>query len=193
MPKTTDFAYELDPQKIAQEALDQRDASRLLVLDRKTDSLEHRAFTNLVDYLQPGDVIVANDSRVIPARLFGRKVPGGGKVELLLLDELAEAHWRALVGGRRIREGTRIRLLDGDGGQTDLVAEVVAEEEGPVRQIRFDQPLRPRLAELGHTPLPPYIHKPVADPERYQTVYARRPGSAAAPTAGLHFTGELLL
>jgi S-adenosylmethionine:tRNA ribosyltransferase-isomerase len=190
--KTTDFDYHLPPDLIAQRPLSQRDASRLLVLERESGRLSHRQFNQIGDYLRPGDILVANDSRVIPARLYGRK-PTGGKVEILLLDQPNEQEWRALVGGRRLREGSQILLDNRDGSESGVVATVTAVLDGPQRQLQFSQPLDELLPQLGHVPLPPYIHEPLADDERYQTVYARPAGSAAAPTAGLHFTGDLLL
>lgn len=193
MPQTSDFDYLLRPELIAQQPLDRRDASRLLVLDRATGQLEHRQFTDLTHMLSPGDVLVANDSRVIPARLLGRKVGTGGQVELLLLEQTAPLRWRALVGGRRINTGIRIQVEDAAGQPSGLEAEIVTVLDGPEREVVFDQPLDTWLDRIGHTPLPPYIHETLADPERYQTIYARPPGSAAAPTAGLHFTPELLL
>jgi S-adenosylmethionine:tRNA ribosyltransferase-isomerase len=190
--KTSDFDYHLPPALIAQRPLSQRDASRLLVLHRQSGHLEHRQFSQLGDYLRPGDILVANDSRVIPARLYGRKA-SGGKVEILLLEQKNEREWRALVGGRRLRQGSQIPLYDKDGGESELTATITAVLSGPQRQLQFSRPLTDYLDHLGHTPLPPYIHEPLADAERYQTVYARREGSSAAPTAGLHFTGDLLL
>ncbi|MCA9972225.1 MAG: tRNA preQ1(34) S-adenosylmethionine ribosyltransferase-isomerase QueA [Anaerolineales bacterium] len=190
--QTDAFDYTLPPELIAQQPLPQRDASRLLVLDRQADSLTHHQFTDLLDYLRPGDVLVLNDSRVIPARLYGRK-PTGGQVEILLLTQHDDLTWQALLGGKRLGVGSEIRLLDHAGGDTDVVATVTAVHAGPQRDVRFSQPIDDLLDDLGHTPLPPYIHAALADPERYQTVYGRYPGSAAAPTAGLHFTPELLL
>lgn len=190
--KTADFDYELPQELIAQQPLAERDASRLLVLERDNGRLSHHHFTDLLDYLHPGDILVANDSRVIPARLYGRKSTGG-QVEILLLEQLDSARWKALVGGKRVGQGTAVTILDANAAPSELVATVTAVLDGPQREIRFNQPLDGLLEELGHTPLPPYIHEPLADGERYQTVYARPPGSAAAPTAGLHFTGDLLL
>jgi len=190
--KTSDFDYPLPEALIAQRPLLQRDASRLLALHREDGRLEHRHFTDLVDYLRPGDVLVVNNSRVIPARLFGHKSTGG-RVEILLLTQLDAGRWRALVGGRRVGEGTTITLHRKDDGDAPVTATVTAVLDGPQREISFSQPLDDYLETLGHTPLPPYIHEPLEDSERYQTIYARPPGSAAAPTAGLHFTGDLLL
>lgn len=190
--KTSDFDYYLPPELIAQRPLLQRDASRLMVLHRNDDQIEHRRFTDVLDYFRPGDVLVVNNSRVIPARLYGRKA-SGGKVELLLLEQRDDGSWKALAGGKRIKEGTTIQLLDHADQETDITATVTAVLDGPQRQITFSQPIDEVLEEIGHTPLPPYIHEELDDAERYQTVYARPQGSAAAPTAGLHFTPELLL
>lgn len=191
--RTADFDYKLPPEKIAQQPVEPRDSSRLLVLHRETGRVEHRIFSDIGEYLAAGDILVANDSRVIPARLFGRKNDSGGRVELLLLERLGPARWRALAGGRRLREGTTITLEGQDGHPSALAATITAVLDGAQREVTFSQPLEPYLEEVGHTPLPPYIHEVLDDPERYQTIYARPPGSAAAPTAGLHFTGELLL
>jgi S-adenosylmethionine:tRNA ribosyltransferase-isomerase len=194
MLQTADFDYDLPPERIAQRPLDRRDASRLLVLNRDSGRLEHRQFTDLPAYLRPGDVVVANDSRVIPARLFGRKAAGGGRVEILLIERLDGRRWRALVGGRRVTPGTAVALEKVDGEAAAAAAEVETDLGGPQRVIAFDPPLdESLLAELGRVPLPPYIHEPLADAERYQTIYARPPGSAAAPTAGLHLTADLIL
>jgi S-adenosylmethionine:tRNA ribosyltransferase-isomerase len=189
--KTNDFNYDLPQELIAQRPLAQRDASRLLVLHRATGRIEHRQFTDLVEYLDQGDILVANDSRVFPARLYGRK-PTAGRVEILLLEQLDGSHWKALVGGKRIVEGTEIHLDTIDGTPSKWTARVTAVLDGPLREIQFDQPVDEALDNLGHTPLPPYIHESLADAERYQTVYSRQIGSTAAPTAGLHFTADLL-
>ena len=185
--RTADFDYDLPPEFIAQEPVEPRDHARLMALDRVTQGITHARFYELGRFLRPGDLLVANQTRVIPARLWGRKVPTGGKVELLLLRAEAPDTWQAMVRGRGLRPGRRIALAAG------LEAEIVADLGGPLRRVRFNRPVDPdALAQVGQVPLPPYIHKPVADPERYQTVYAREPGSAAAPTAGLHFTPRLL-
>ncbi len=189
--KTRDFNYHLPSELIAQRPLFPRDSSRLLVHHRQTNSQEHKQFTDLLDYLQAGDVLVVNNSRVIPARLFGQKSTGG-KVEILLLEQLDKLRWQGLVGGKRVRQGTAVTLHDKSGQQTEITGEITAVLDGAQREIQFNQPLNEHLEELGHTPLPPYIHETLADEERYQTVYSRPPGSAAAPTAGLHFTPELL-
>ncbi len=189
--KTSELYYELPPELIAQQPIEPRDASRLLVIHRDTGTLEHRIFRDIGAYLRPGDLLIANESRVIPARLYARKEPGGGKVEVLLLRALDENTWLALVGGARTRTGTRLRFLNGEA-LTDLTAEVIASGERGERTLHFASDLNAYLETIGHVPLPPYIREPLADPERYQTVYAQTPGSAAAPTAGLHFTPELL-
>ena len=191
--QTSDFDYELPPEMIAQRPVEPRDSSRLLVLHRHSGEIEHRTFRDIGDYLMPGDILVANDSRVIPARLYGYKTETGGKVELLLLEQLEAGRWQALVGGKRLKEGTSITLYREDGEESILTATISAVLDGARREVTFSEPLTEHLETLGHTPLPPYIHEPLADGERYQTVYSRPPGSAAAPTAGLHFTGDLLL
>jgi len=190
--KTSALDYPLPTELIAQEAVEPRDSSRLLVIHRATGELEHRIFHDIGAYLRPGDLLVANETRVIPARLFGRKEPTGGKVELLLLRSLDARRWHALVGGARTRVGTRIRLWRGEE-PTAITAEITETGERGARVLTFSEPLEPHLDEIGSIPLPPYIHKPLDDPERYQTIYSRTPGSAAAPTAGLHFTPDLML
>lgn len=189
--KTSDFDYYLPPEQIAQTPIEPRDASRLLVLDRASSRIEHRRFRDIGEYLHPGDVLVFNQTRVIPARLHGYKVPTGGRIEFLLLRREGDQTWRGLVGGKRVRAGARL-VFEGPG-EVSIGGEVIREGEKAERVIRFDMPLSPLLEKLGEVPLPPYIHAPLADPERYQTIYAREPGSAAAPTAGLHFTPELLV
>ncbi len=193
--RTELFDYELPPEYIAQEPVEPRDASRLMVLHRTTGEIEHRIFREIGDYLRSGDLLVANDSRVIPARLRGRK-PTGGKVEILLLRPLDDAgqEWECLVRGRGLREGARIVLEppageDGPGPE----AQVVAVHPDGARTVRFSEPIWHHLDRLGEIPLPPYITGYRGDPERYQTVYSRRAGSVAAPTAGLHFTPERIL
>ncbi len=184
--RTSDFDYELPPEFIAQHPAEPRDASRLLVLDRADGSITHRHFRDIGAYLRPGDVLVINQTRVIPARLYARKIPTGGKAEILLLRREDEYTWEALVGGKRLKEGTRLQV---EGGPQ---AEVVAVLDGPRRRVRFSAPIEQHFPKAGHVPLPPYITAPLRDPERYQTVYARQAGSVAAPTAGLHFTPHLL-
>jgi S-adenosylmethionine:tRNA ribosyltransferase-isomerase len=195
-----DFDYTLPPDLIAQTPAEPRDSSRLLVLHRSNGRIEHRRFSDLGDYLNAGDLLVANESRVLPARLLGHKIPGGGKVEVLLLrplpmpeEEGAEpSTWEALVSpGRRIHDGTLLAFgAPGDG--PFLQAEVLSRTELGGRILRFNTPPRPLLDSLGQMPLPPYIHEQLRDPERYQTVYSHPEGSAAAPTAGLHFTTNLI-
>lgn len=189
---TSDYDYELPPEFIAQHPLEPRDASRLLVLDRQSGQVEHARFRDLGRYLVPGDLLVLNETRVIPARLFARKLPSGGKAEVLLLHRQDEFTWEALVGGKGIGEGRRLQFLGKAGAPLGLHAHIEAVLDGPRRLVRFDEPVELYLQEAGHTPLPPYIHATLDDPERYQTVYARLAGSAAAPTAGLHFTNTLI-
>jgi S-adenosylmethionine:tRNA ribosyltransferase-isomerase len=183
---TDDFDYQLPSDRIAQRPAQPRDSSRLLLLDRASGRLEHHTFHQLPDLLRPGDALVLNETRVRPVRLHGRKTDGGGKVELLLLEKQTDVRWQAMVGGSGLRPGRRIALANG------LQAEVVDQLEGPRRLIEFTHPVEPVLDELGEMPLPPYIHEPLQHPDDYQTVFAQQPGSAAAPTAGLHFTPELL-
>ncbi len=183
--KTSDFDYELPPELIAQTPIEPRDHSRLMVLDRTRRTIEHRHFYDLPGLLQPSDVLVFNDSRVIPARLEARKAGTGGRIELLLLQRMAPGVWQSLVRpARRVTVGTMLEIA---GGPT---AEVTACQDGGIRTLRFSD--EGSLESLGQIPLPPYVHTPLADPARYQTVYARTSGSVAAPTAGLHFTAELL-
>ncbi|KAA3642297.1 MAG: tRNA preQ1(34) S-adenosylmethionine ribosyltransferase-isomerase QueA [Chloroflexi bacterium] len=184
--RTDDFNYHLPPERIAQTPVEPRHASRLLVLNQDQDELTHTHFANLGDYLNPGDLLVVNQTRVIPARLYAKKVPSGGRVELLLLNRRDDSTWEALIGGKRMVAGKAFTLENGIKG------EVIEELDGPRRLLRFAQPIDDSLEELGEAPLPPYIHTPLNDAERYQTVYAREAGSAAAPTAGLHFTPELM-
>jgi S-adenosylmethionine:tRNA ribosyltransferase-isomerase len=192
--KTSDFDYHLPTSYIAQAAAEPRDSARLLVVDRATGALTHRIFRDIGAYLRPGDLLVANESRVIPARLQALKIPSGGKVELLLLARQDDLTWEALVKGRRTPVGTRLALhVPGKAGDAPAIeGQIVAWTKSGGRLIRWDTPVEPHLDALGTVPLPPYIRAPIADPERYQTVYARRRGSVAAPTAGLHFTPELL-
>ncbi len=187
--KTSDFDYDLPQELIAQVPLETRNRSRLLVLNRDSGTLEHRQFSDVPEYLREGDVLVFNNSRVIPARLKGVRAGTGGKVEILLLRRLGDGLWQTLVKpGKRIRNGAVVELT-GDSGSV-VTAEAVEEAEGGTRIMRFSD--EKRLFGLGEIPLPPYIHEPLKNPERYQTVYAKPEGSAAAPTAGLHFTDDLL-
>lgn len=183
--KTSDFDYHLPESSIAQTPIEPRDSSRLLVLHRGTGELEHRIFCDVTDYLNPGDLLVLNRTRVIPARIYARK-DTGGRVELLLLRRRDALTWEALVGGKGLRVGKRVHVADGPS------AEIIEILEGSERLIRFSEPIELYFLRAGNVPLPPYIHEKLNDPERYQTVYAREPGSAAAPTAGLHFTPRLL-
>lgn len=188
--KTSDFYFELPPELIAQTPIPQRDASRLLTLDQKTGEIGHLHFYDLPTLLRPGDCLVLNDSRVLPARLIGHREPGGGAVEIVLLIDRGEKVWECLVRpGRKVKPG--VRLSFGDGA---LKAEVLEVKEGGNRLIRFEyeEIFLELLERLGKMPLPPYIKEELQDAERYQTVYSREVGSAAAPTAGLHFTKELL-
>jgi S-adenosylmethionine:tRNA ribosyltransferase-isomerase len=193
--RTSDFDYHLPPELIAQSPVEPRDHSRLMVLNRAEGSIEHRRFYEIVDYLRDGDILVYNDSRVIPARLRGRRAGSGGRVELLLLRRLDTNLWEALVRpARRLQIGARVEITNDSfpDGQPEavIVAEITGVGEGGIRVVRFsDEAL---LLDFGKVPLPPYIHTPLVHPERYQTVYARVVGSVAAPTAGLHFTPELL-
>ena len=188
--KTSDFYYDLPEELIAQTPIRQRDTSRLMTLDRKTGAVEHHHFYELVDYLNPGDCLILNDSRVLPARLLGQRLPGGGACEVLLLIDRGDKTWECLVRpGRKMRTGAKLSFGDGQ-----LTAQVVGELEGGNRLVRFDYEgiFLEVLERLGKMPLPPYIKEELQDRERYQTVYAKVVGSAAAPTAGLHFTPELL-
>jgi len=185
--KTSDFDYSLPLELIAQTPVEPRDQSRLMVLNRRNGSLEHRKFFEITDYLQAGDVLLFNNTRVIPARLNGRKIDSGGRVEILLLRRLSTNAWETLVKpGKRVNIGTMIEIADGSG----VLAKVEELGQGGVKVISFSD--ETRLPQLGEVPLPPYIHTPLAHPGRYQTVYADEAGSVAAPTAGLHFTPELL-
>lgn len=185
--KVSDFDYDLPQHFIAQTPAEPRDASRLLVLDRATGTVEHRTFRDIGDYLDAGDVLVMNNTRVIPARLPAYKLETNGRAEVLLLRQLNGTDWHVLVGGRRILAGTQLGF--NGSSITATVQEVLDASE---RIVRFSQPVNDLLTQLGEMPLPPYIHTRLEDNERYQTIYAERDGSAAAPTAGLHFTPGLL-
>ncbi len=189
----SDFDYHLPEELIAQTALKERSASRLMTLHRESGAIGHRKFAEIVDYFRPGDVLVANNSRVIAARLFGRK-SSGGKAEFLLLKATERGTWIAMGGGKRLREGTEVTLDKKDGTPGEITVTVEAVLDGPGREISFSEPnTQLWLDDYGHIPLPPYINQTLDDTERYQTIYSRSEGSAAAPTAGLHFTPELLL
>lgn len=188
--KTSDFYYDLPPELIAQTPLEKRDESRLLCLDKATGEWSHHHFYELPDFLRPGDCLILNNSRVLPARLLGRRLPGGGACEVLLLQDKGDKVWECLVRpGKHLREGARVSF--GDGELTAEIAEVLPDGN---RLVRFDYEgiFLEVLERLGEMPLPPYIKEELQDQERYQTVYSKVNGSAAAPTAGLHFTPELL-
>jgi len=187
--RTDEFDYHLPPDLIAQTPIEPRDASRLMIVERAGGRVTHCRFQDLLDYLRPGDILVANNSRVIPGRLLGRKSTGG-RVEVLLLKRLEDCRWEVLVGGKRVRRNTGLHL---ERGGIQIGARVVEDLGEARRVVEFDRPITPLLDELGEVPLPPYIHEPLGDPERYQTVYSRVDGSAAASTAGLHFTPDMLL
>jgi S-adenosylmethionine:tRNA ribosyltransferase-isomerase len=187
------FDYHLPPELIAQTPVEPRHASRLMRVERETGQLSHHRFTDLVDLLRPGDIMIANDSRVIPARLFGRK-QSGGRVEILLLKPLDPLRWETLVGGKGLRPGVIVEIEPTSPPAGTALTLVIKEDLGEARRlVEFSQPVQPHLARVGHVPLPPYIQTELEDIDRYQTVYSRIEGSAAAPTAGLHFTPELLL
>ena len=186
---TKDFWYELPEELIAQTPLERRDASRLMVMNRKTGEISHRHFYDIVDYLRPGDCLVMNDSRVLPARLLGHR-PSGGAVEVLLLRDLGSKCWECLCKpGRKMQVGNEV--IFGNGELTAVVLEV-RPDGNRVVEFRYEGIFLEVLEQLGKMPLPPYIKEELADQERYQTVYSREVGSAAAPTAGLHFTQALL-
>ena len=187
--KTSDFWYDLPEELIAQTPLEQRDTSRLLVLDRVSGKVKHQHFYDIIDYLQPGDCLVMNDSRVLPARLLGHR-PTGGAVEVLLLKDLGQKKWECLCKpGRKMQVGSQV--IFGNGELTAVVTEV-REDGNRVVEFQYEGIFLEVLERLGKMPLPPYIRAELADQERYQTVYSKEVGSAAAPTAGLHFTNELL-
>lgn len=188
--KTSDFFYDLPEELIAQDPLEDRTASRLLVLDRKTGAVKHKIFSDVIDYLNKGDCLVINNTRVIPARLIGEKEGTGGKVEVLLLKRRANDVWETLVKpGKKLKPGAKITF--GDGRLRAEVLEVV-EEGNRLVKFHYEGIFEEILDSLGEMPLPPYITHKLEDKEMYQTVYAKFDGSAAAPTAGLHFTKELL-
>ena len=187
--KTHDFWYDLPEELIAQTPLEKRDASRLMVLDRETGAVTHRHFYDILDYLNPGDCLVMNDSRVLPARLLGHR-PTGGAVEVLLLRDLGNNCWECLCKpGRKMLPGSEVSFGD---GELKAVVREVREDGNRVVEFHYEGIFLEVLERLGKMPLPPYIKAELEDQERYQTVYSREVGSAAAPTAGLHFTNELL-
>ena len=188
--KTDDFDFELPLELIAQSPILKRDESKLLVMDRKTGEIKHEHFYNIISYLNKGDVLVLNDTKVIPARLFGVKEDTKAHIELLMLKEMGDDVWQTLCKpARRVRVGTIVSFGDGL-----LKAECIKEEEDGIRYFKmiYEGIFLEILDKLGEMPLPPYIHEHLEDKDRYQTVYAKNPGSAAAPTAGLHFTKEIL-
>lgn len=185
-----EFDYHLPESLIAQTPLKNRDQSRLLVLGRKTGNIAHKHFTDIMDYFEPGDTLVLNDTRVMPARLFGLKEETGAKVEMLMLTRIEDNDWEVLLKpAKRIKVGNTLSF-----GNGKIIAECIKELEqgGCIMRLHYEGILEERLDELGEMPLPPYIKERLDDPDRYQTVYAKENGSAAAPTAGLHFTDELL-
>lgn len=187
--RISDFDYNLPEELIAQHPEDKRDHSRLMLLNRDEETIEDKQFFNIIDYLNPNDLLVINNTKVLPARLYGKKEKTGGKVEVLLLKRLEDDNWECLVKpGRRVRPGDIIEFSD------NLKAEVIERGEEGLRIVHFiyNGIFEEILSELGEMPLPPYIHEKLEDKDRYQTVYAKYDGSAAAPTAGLHFTEELL-
>lgn len=186
MLKTSDFDYNLPQERIAQTPMEPRDHARLLVYHRAGDEIEHKHFYDIVNYIHPGDLLVVNQTRVIPARMYAHKLPGMGCLEILLLRKHSDLEWSCLIGGSGMKPGRRLQVIDGPQ------AEVIEVLEGAKRLIRFDEPIESFFNQAGHVPLPPYIHGYTGDPERYQTVFNKTPGSAAAPTAGLHFTPALL-
>ncbi len=187
--KLSDFMYDLPEERIAQTPVEPRDHSRLMVLHRNSGEIEHRHFYDIIDYLNPGDVLVINETRVIPARLYGQR-PTGGAVEVLLLKQLGPKRWETLVRpGKKLRPGAQV--IFGDGRLTGRVLENT-DVGGRVVEFECEGSFEAALDALGEMPLPPYIHEKLRDRDRYQTVYAKQDGSAAAPTAGLHFTPELL-
>jgi S-adenosylmethionine:tRNA ribosyltransferase-isomerase len=185
--KTLDFEYHLPQKFIAQKPLEPRDASRLMVLEKTTGKVrDHSIFRDLGNYLKPGDLLVLNQTRVIPARLIAWKIPTGGKIEILLLKQNDTQTWECLVGGKGLVVGRRVKLESG------TMAQIIDDLGGARRLINFSDRLERIMPEIGQMPLPPYIYEKLQDPERYQTIYAKESGSSAAPTAGLHFTNDLL-
>ena len=187
--KVTDFDYYLPEELIAQTPIEKRDESRLMVLDKKDETIEHRHFKDIIEYLQPGDVLVRNNTKVIPARLYGKKETGA-KVEFLLLNNIEKDIWECIVRpGNKLHVGTKVVF-----GEGLLTAEILDTMPGGTRKVNFmyEGIFNEILDKIGLMPLPPYIHESLKEKDRYQTVYAKYEGSAAAPTAGLHFTPELL-
>lgn len=188
MTHISEFDYDLPAELIAQTPVEPRDSSRMMVVNRVNGTVDPScSFRDITGMINPGDVLVLNTTRVIPARLPALK-PTGGAAEVLLLRQLTPQRWEALIGGKNLKSGAVLTFP----GAT-ITATIITERDGAVREIEFSEPPGDHLKDIGQTPLPPYIHERVADPERYQTVYSREQGSAAAPTAGLHFTPDLLL
>jgi len=183
--QTSDFDYHLPVERIAQTAIEPRHASRLLVLDHKTGTRAHSHFWDLDQFLSKGDLLIINKTRVIPARVHAIKSTGG-KVQLLFIKKILPSEWEVLVGGKKMIVGQHVQI------GRDIDGEVIQILDGARRIVRFSQPIEEELERIGEMPLPPYIHTNLDNPERYQTVFAKDPGSAAAPTAGLHFTPELI-
>ncbi|MGN0193811.1 MAG: tRNA preQ1(34) S-adenosylmethionine ribosyltransferase-isomerase QueA [Pseudoramibacter sp.] len=192
--KKSDFYYDLPESLIAQTPAEKRDMSRLMVVNRKNDQIEDRHFHDIVEYLKPGDLLVMNDTKVMPVRIYGHKKETGGKIELLLLKRLDDSRWETMVKpGRKAKPGTVLEFRD-DAGRVVLTGTIEKTIDNGLRVIAFEYNgvFEEILNQIGTMPLPPYIHEKLKDPNRYQTVYAKYNGSAAAPTAGLHFTEELL-
>ena len=185
--KVSDFDYNLPQSFIAQAPLDPRDSSKLMVLDQESGAITHKIFRDIIHLLNPEDVLVMNNTRVIPARLPAYKQDTGGKAEVLLLRQHSETDWRVMVGGKGLVTGKTLGFTG-----SDVTCEIIEELRESERVVRFSQSVNDLLVDLGEMPLPPYIHQRLDDAERYQTVYSEHEGSAAAPTAGLHFTSELL-
>ena len=188
--RTEDFDYNLPPELIAQTPLEKRDNSKLMVLDKETGEVKHETFKNIINYLDKGDVLVLNDTKVLPARLIGTKEETGATIELLLLNNVLDHTWKALVKpGKRVKKGTIVTF-----GEGMLKAKCIEELEDGIKkfQLIYEGVLLEILDKLGTMPLPPYIHEKLQDKDRYQTIYAKNTGSVAAPTAGLHFTQDLL-
>lgn len=183
--KTRDFDYPLPEERIAQTPIEPRHNSRLLVLNRANSNIQHRKFLDIGEFLNKNDLLVINRTKVIPARIYAEKETGG-KVEVLLLRQIEDGIWECLVGGKRISSGKKLHVNNGP----DI--RILKDLEGSKRLIQFNEPVEPFLKTIGQMPLPPYIHQKLNDPDRYQTVFAKQIGSAAAPTAGLHFTNELM-
>ncbi len=184
---TSDFDYELPQERIAQRPASPRDSSKFLVLDRTTGEIRHHVFHELKKFLGQNDVLVLNETKVIPARIHGWKKDTGGKIEILLIRRISSSEWECIVGGRGLTPGMKLAFPG------DLQGEILTDLGETRRVVKFSHPISSRLDEIGEMPLPPYIHEPLRDKGEYQTIFALHPGSVAAPTAGLHFTPDLLL